>query len=81
MLRGAFEGWHFLNVPRTTHNVLDLHCGGNCVLTGIAHHADALTNASTDLRSDSGCRPIADCRSSRLTIFALASISRAKSRR
>ena len=43
-----FETWHFLNVPRTTHRVEDSHCHGNCVLTGIAHHAEALTNASTD---------------------------------
>jgi len=43
-----FETWHFLNVPRTTHRVEDSHCHGNCVLTGIAHHVEALTNASTD---------------------------------
>ena len=43
-----FETWHFLNVPRTTSVVEDSHCHGNCVLTGIAHHTEALTNASTD---------------------------------
>ena len=43
-----FETWHFLNVPRTTSVVEDSHCHDNCVLTGIAHHAEALTNASTD---------------------------------
>lgn len=43
-----FEIWHFLNVPRTTHRVEDSHCHLNCVLTGITHHAEALTNASTD---------------------------------
>lgn len=43
-----FETWHFLNVPRTTNLVQDIDCHGNCVLTGIAHHAEGLTNASTD---------------------------------
>ena len=43
-----FENWHFLNVPRTTRSVEESHCHGNCVLTGIAHHAAALTAASTD---------------------------------
>jgi hypothetical protein len=44
----AFEIWHFLNVPRTTHGIEDDHCDGNCVLTGIAHHAERLRTASTD---------------------------------
>ena len=43
-----FENWHFLNVPRTTRSVEQSHCHDNCVLTGIAHHAEALTTASTD---------------------------------
>jgi S1/P1 Nuclease len=43
-----FESWHFLNVPRTTIRVEDGHCHGNCVLTGIARHTEALANASSD---------------------------------
>lgn len=43
-----FDAWHFLNVPRTTHLVADSHCNGNCVLTGIARHADLLRTATTD---------------------------------
>ena len=43
-----FETWHFLNVPRTTSVVEDSHCHDNCVLTGIAHHAEALTSGSSD---------------------------------
>jgi len=43
-----FEFWHFLNVPRTTHHIVESHCHGNCVLTGIAFHTEALTHAATN---------------------------------
>jgi hypothetical protein len=43
-----FENWHFLNVPRTTRLVNDSHCKGDCVLTGIARHADLLRTSTTD---------------------------------
>jgi nuclease S1 len=43
-----FDAWHFLNVPRTTHVLADSHCNGNCVLTGIARHADLLRTSTTD---------------------------------
>ena len=44
----TFEAWHFLNVPRTTHLIADSFCHDDCVLTGIAHHTDALAHGSTD---------------------------------
>ena len=43
-----FETWHFLNVPRTTDRLEESDCHGNCVLTGIAHHTEALTNGADD---------------------------------
>lgn len=44
----VFDAWHFLNVARTTHLIADSECHGNCVLTGIAHHADALAHGADD---------------------------------
>jgi hypothetical protein len=47
-----FDRWHFLNVPRTTGLVAESHCDGNCVLTGIAHHAKALASAAAPERAE-----------------------------
>ena len=44
----SFDAWHFLNVPRTTHLVAESHCNSNCVLTGIARHADLLRTSKSD---------------------------------
>jgi hypothetical protein len=43
-----FENWHFLNVPRTTGSIAESDCHGNCVLTGIANHTEALSNGADD---------------------------------
>ena len=42
-----FDAWHFLNVPRATHLVAESQCNSNCVLTGIARHADLLRTSKT----------------------------------
>jgi hypothetical protein len=44
----AFDAWHFLNVPRTTRVVAESECNNNCVLTGIARHAELLQTSKTD---------------------------------
>lgn len=44
----AFDAWHFLNVPRTTHLLAESDCNNNCVLTGVARHADLLRTSKTD---------------------------------
>ena len=44
----SFDAWHFLNVPRTTHLVAESHCNSNCVVTGIARHADLLRTSTSD---------------------------------
>lgn len=43
-----FNSWHFINVPRERIEITESDCGGNCVLTGIAHHSAALRDAKTD---------------------------------
>jgi hypothetical protein len=43
-----FNDWHFLNLPRDSHEVSIDDCGGNCVLHAIDFHAAALKNAATD---------------------------------
>ena len=42
-----FDAWHFLNVPRATNLVAESQCNSNCVLTGIARHADSLRTSTT----------------------------------
>jgi len=42
-----FDAWHFLNVPRPTHLVIQGQCNGNCVLTGIERHTDLLRTSKT----------------------------------
>lgn len=43
-----FNNWHFLNVPRDTKTIDPAHCGDDCVLKGIDHHAARLANKSLE---------------------------------
>ncbi len=33
-----YAAWHFLNLPRSRHDIHASDCGGDCVLHGIEHH-------------------------------------------
>ncbi len=46
-----FERWHYINVPRRAGTPESLHCGGDCVLTGIEHHFRQFANHDRDDRT------------------------------
>ncbi len=39
-----FNRWHFLNVPRDTKTLSEVHCADDCVLEGITYHSRRLAN-------------------------------------
>jgi len=45
---GTFDNWHFLNVPRDTREVSEAFCDENCVLHGIAFHAERLADGQLE---------------------------------
>ena len=49
---GAFDAWHFINVPRTARVVRNADCHDDCVLKAIATHRRVRTGASTQERAE-----------------------------
>lgn len=43
-----FKNQHFLNVSRTTKNITEAECNGDCVLTGITSQANLLKHGKND---------------------------------
>jgi len=41
-----YDGWHFLNVPRSARDVEASYCGDGCILTGIAESSQKLADKS-----------------------------------
>ena len=49
---GAFDAWHFINVPRSARVVRMANCHDDCVLEAIATHRRVRTDASTQERAE-----------------------------
>jgi hypothetical protein len=49
---GAFDAWHFINVPRTARVVRNADCHDDCVLKAIATHRRVRSGASTQERAE-----------------------------